>query len=66
MAKNNSTIKVVRAKLMSKTLSGGDCIASFQEDQGRIYTIYLEKAESAAVDLGDLVQFTIAKVGITQ
>lgn len=53
-------------KAMSKTLSGSDCIVSFQEDQGRVHTLYLNKEESSAIDLGDTIQLIIAKVDITQ
>jgi hypothetical protein len=66
MAKSNSTIKTAKVKAMSKTLSGSDCIVSFQEDQGRVHTLYLSKEESSAIDLGDTIQIIIAKVDITQ
>lgn len=61
MAKTNST-KVITATVLSKTLSGSDCIVSLQEDQGRVHTIYLSKEESSKVDLGHKLKLTIEKV----
>lgn len=62
MAKNNSAAKVITATVLSKTLSGGDCIISLQEDQGRVHTIYLPKEESSKIDLGHKLKLTIEKV----
>ena len=61
MAKTNST-KVITATVLSKTLSGNDCIVSLQEDQGRVHTIYLSKEESSKVDLGNKLKLTVEKV----
>ncbi|KKS56515.1 MAG: hypothetical protein UV23_C0040G0006 [Candidatus Nomurabacteria bacterium GW2011_GWF1_42_40] len=62
MAKNNQTTKVITAIVLSKTLSGGDCIVSLQEDQGRVHTVYLSKEESSKIDLGHKLKLTIEKV----
>lgn len=61
MAKTNFT-KVITATVLSKTLSGSNCIVSLQEDQGRVHTIYLSKEESSKVDLGYKIKLTIEKV----
>lgn len=62
MAKTNSIIKTVTATVLSKTLSGGDCILSLQEDHGRVHTIYFSKEEASKVDLGYKLKLTIEKV----
>ncbi|OGI36054.1 MAG: hypothetical protein A2259_01870 [Candidatus Moranbacteria bacterium RIFOXYA2_FULL_43_15] len=64
MAKNNLTIKTVSVTVISKTLSGSDCIVSLQEDHGRVHTIYLSQEESSKIDLGHKLKFTIEKVDI--
>lgn len=62
MAKTNPTIKIVTATVLSKTLSGGDCILSMQEDHGRVHTVYFSKEEASKVDLGHKLKLTIEKV----
>lgn len=62
MAKTNFTIKTAATTVISKTLSGGDCIVSLQEDQGRVHTIYLSQEESSKIDLGHKLKFTLEKV----
>lgn len=61
MAKTN-IIKNVTATVLSKTLSGEDCIASLQEQHGRVHTIYLSREESSKIDLGNGLKLTIEKV----
>jgi len=62
MAKTNSIIKTAAVSVISKTLSGSDCIVSLQEDQGRVHTIYLSQEEVSKIDLGQKLKFTIEKV----
>jgi hypothetical protein len=62
MAKTNSIIKTAAVSVISKTLSGSDCIASLQEEQGRVHTIYLSREESSKIDLGHKLKFTLEKV----
>ncbi|MFA5961919.1 MAG: hypothetical protein WC848_04520 [Parcubacteria group bacterium] len=62
MAKTNSLAISVTVTVLSKTLSGGDCIVSLQEGQGRVHTIYLSLEESSKIDLGHKLKFTIEKV----
>ena len=62
MAKTNFIIKIVATTVISKTLSGSDCIVSLQEDQGRVHTIYLSQEESSKIDLGYKLKFTLEKV----
>jgi len=62
MAKKNSIIKTAAVSVISKTLSGSDCIVSLQEDQGRVHTIYLSQEESSKIDLGHKLKFTLEKV----
>ena len=62
MAKTNQTTKVITAIVLSKTLSGSDCIVYLQEDQGRVHTVYLSKEESSKIDLGYKLKLTIEKV----
>jgi len=62
MAKTNSIIKTAAVSVISKTLSGSDCIVSLQEEQGRVHTIYLSQEESFKIDLGHKLKFTIEKV----
>jgi hypothetical protein len=61
MAKTNS-IKSMAVTVLSKTLSGSDCIVSLQEEHGRVHTIYLSKEESSGIDLGHKLKLTIEKV----
>jgi hypothetical protein len=60
MAKTNS-IKICKATVISKTLSGSDFIVSLQEDKGKVHTLYLDKEESLKVDLGEKIQITLEK-----
>jgi len=62
MAKTNSIIKTAAVSVISKTLSGSDCIVSLQEEQGRVHTIYLSQEESSKIDLGHKLKVTIEKV----
>jgi hypothetical protein len=62
MAKTNLTIKTAATTVISKTLSGSDCIVSLQEDQGRVHTIYLSQEESSKIDLGYKLKFILEKV----
>jgi len=62
MAKTNLIIKTAATTVISKTLSGSDCIVSLQEDQGRVHTIYLSQEESSKIDLGHKLKFTLEKV----
>jgi hypothetical protein len=62
MAKTNLALKTAAVTVISKTLSGSDCIASLQEEHGRVHTIYLSREESSKIDLGDKVKFTLEKV----
>jgi hypothetical protein len=62
MAKTNFIIKTTATTVISKTLSGSDCIVSLQEDQGRVHTIYLSQEESSKIDLGYKLKFTLEKV----
>ncbi len=62
MSKKNSIIKTAAVSVISKTLSGSDCIVSLQEDQGRVHTIYLSREESSKIDLGNKLKFTFEKV----
>lgn len=62
MAKTNSIIKTAAVSVISKTLSGSDCIVSLQEEQGRVHTIYLSQEESSKIDLGHKLKFTLEKV----
>lgn len=62
MAKTNSIIKTSAAAVLSKTLSGNDCIVSLQEDQGRVHTIYFSKEESSKIDLGDKIKITLERI----
>ena len=62
MSKKNSIIKTAAVSVISKTLSGSDCIVSLQEDQGRVHTIYLSREESSKIDLGHKLKFTFEKV----
>lgn len=64
MAKTNQAAKVITTIVLSKTLSGSDCIVSLQEDQGRVHTLYLSKDESSKIDLGHKLKLTIEKVEI--
>lgn len=61
MAKTN-LVKSVAVTVLSKTLSGGDCIVSLQEEHGRVHSIYLSREESSGIDLGYNLKFTIEKV----
>ena len=61
MAKTN-LIKSVAVTVLSKTLSGSDCIVSLQEEHGRVHTIYLSREESSVLDLGYSLKLTIEKV----
>jgi hypothetical protein len=60
MAKIN-IIKNISATVLSKTLSGEDCIVSIQEEQGKVHTIYFSKEESLKIDLGDKLKVTVEK-----
>jgi hypothetical protein len=62
MAKKNFIIKTAAVSVISKTLSGLDCIVSLQEEQGRVHTIYLSQEESSKIDLGHKLKFTFEKV----
>ncbi len=62
MAKTNSIIKTAAVTVLSKTLSGNDCIVSLQEDQGRVHTIYFSKEESSKIDLGDKIKITLERI----
>lgn len=62
MAKNNPIIKTSPVTVISKTLSGQDCIVSLQEEQGRVHTLYFSREESSKVDLGNKLKITIEKV----
>lgn len=61
MAKTN-IIKNVTVAVLSKTLSGEDCIVSLQEQHGRVHTVYLSREESSKIDLGHGLKLTIEKV----
>ena len=61
MAKNNSIIKTSPVTLISKTLSGQDCIVSLQEEQGRVHSLYFSREESSKVDLGNKLKITIER-----
>ena len=61
MAKTN-LVKSVAVTVLSKTLSGGDCIVSLQEEHGRVHTLYLSREESSVLDLGYNLKLTIEKV----
>ncbi len=61
MTKNN-LIKTSTVTIISKTLSGSDCIVSFQEDQGKVHTIFFTKDESTKIDLGQKIKITLEKV----
>lgn len=61
MAKNN-LIKTSTVTVISKTLSGSDCIVSLQEDQGKVHTIFFTKDESTKIDLGQKIKITLEKV----
>jgi hypothetical protein len=62
MAKKNSIIKTAAVSVISKTLSGSDCIVSLQEEQGRVHTIYLSQEESSKIDLGHKLKLTFERV----
>lgn len=62
MAKTNSTIKTAGVSVISKTLSGSDCIVSLQEEHGRVHTLYFSRDESSGIDLGHKLKITIEKV----
>ena len=62
MSKKNFIIKTAAVSVISKTLSGSDCIVSLQEDQGRVHTIYLSREESSKIDLGHKLKFIFEKV----
>lgn len=62
MAKTNSIIKTATVIVLSKTLSGNDCIVSLQEDQGRVHTIYFSKEESSKIDLGHKIRIVLEKI----
>jgi hypothetical protein len=48
--------------VLSKTLSGSDCIVSLQEDQGRVHTVYLSREESSKIDLGYKLKITLENI----
>lgn len=62
MAKKNSIIKNASVTVISKTLSGPDCIVSLQEEQGRVHTFYFSQQESSKIDLGHKLKITLEKV----
>lgn len=62
MAKKNSIIKTAAVSVISKTLSGSDCIVSLQEEQGRVHAIYLSQEESSKIDLGHKLKLTFERV----
>ena len=62
MAKTNSIIKTAATVVLSKTLSGNDCIVSLQEDQGWVHTIYFFKEESSKIDLGHKIKITLERI----
>ena len=62
MAKTNSIIKTASVTVISKTLSGPDCIVSLQEEQGRVHTLYFSQQESSKIDLGHKLKITLEKV----
>ena len=62
MTKKNSIIKTAAVSVISKTLSGSDCIVSLQEEQGRVHTIYLSQEESSKIDLGHKLKLTFERV----
>jgi|GEM_PF-1254180 hypothetical protein len=62
MAKINSLTKSVAVTVLSKTLSGSDCIVSLQEDQGRVHTVYLSREESSKIDLGYKLKITLENI----
>ncbi len=62
MDKTNSIIKTASVTVISKTLSGPDCIVSLQEEQGRVHTLYFSQQESSKIDLGHKLKITLEKV----
>ncbi len=50
------------ATVISKTMSGSDCLVTCQENPGCVHTMQLKKEDAALFDLGNKIKITIQKV----